>query len=73
MPGFDNYNTTITTSKTFAAEKKARVQRVVTASLEGLRCSIQGRARNEAANAHGLKRDNPDNDRRQDRLCDQRS
>lgn len=57
--GFDNYNTTITTSKKFAAEKKDVVQRFVTASLEGWAQYLKGGPAIEAANAL-IKKDNPD-------------
>ena len=57
--GFDNYNTTITTSKKFAAEKKDVVQRFVTASLEGWSQYLKGGPAIEAANAL-IKKDNPD-------------
>jgi NitT/TauT family transport system substrate-binding protein len=57
--GFDNYNTTITTSKKLAAEKKDVVQRFVTASLEGWAQYLKGGPAVEAANAL-IKKDNPD-------------
>ena len=57
--GFDNYNTTITTSKKLAAEKKDVVQRFVTASLEGWAQYLKGGPAIEAANAL-IKKDNPD-------------
>ena len=57
--GFDNYNTTITTSQKLAAEKKDVVQRFVTASLEGWSQYLKGGPAIEAANAL-IKNDNPD-------------
>src|SRR5471032_1387768 len=57
--GFDNYNTTITTSRKPAAEKKDVVQRFVTASLEGWSQYLKGGPAIEAANAL-IKKDNPD-------------
>src|SRR5260221_10326821 len=57
--GFDNYNTTITTSKKLATEKKDVVQRFVTASLEGWSQYLKGGPASEAANAL-IKKDNPD-------------
>jgi NitT/TauT family transport system substrate-binding protein len=57
--GFDNYNTTITTSRKFATEKKDVVQRFVTASLEGWAQYLKGGPAIEAANAL-IKKDNPD-------------
>ncbi len=57
--GFENYNTTITTSKKLATEKKDVVQRFVTASLEGWSQYLKGGPAIEAANAL-IKKDNPD-------------
>ena len=57
--GFDNYNTTIATSKKFSSEKKDLVQRFVNASLEGWAQYLKGGPAIEAANA-AIKRDNPD-------------
>jgi NitT/TauT family transport system substrate-binding protein len=57
--GYDNYNTTIATSKKMVAEKKDLVQRFVTASLEGWNEYLKGGAAAEPANAL-IKKDNPD-------------
>lgn len=57
--GFDNYNTTIATSKKFATEKKDVAQRFVNASLEGWAEYLKGGRGIEAANAL-IKKDNPD-------------
>ncbi len=57
--GFENYNTTITTSRKLASEKKDVVQRFVTASLEGWAQYLKGGPEIEAANAL-IKKDNPD-------------
>jgi NitT/TauT family transport system substrate-binding protein len=57
--GYDNYNTTIATSKKLATEKKDLVQRFVNASLEGWAEYMKGGAAAEPANAL-IKKDNPD-------------
>jgi len=57
--GYENYNTTIATSRKLATEKKDLVQRFVTASLEGWAQYLKGGAEIEAANAL-IKKDNPD-------------
>ena len=57
--GFDNYNTTIATSKKFSSEKKDLVQRFVSASLEGWAQYLKGGPAIEAANAL-IKKDNPE-------------
>ncbi len=57
--GFDNYNTTIATSKKFSSEKKDLVQRFVNASLEGWTQYLKGGPAIEAANAL-IKKDNPE-------------
>jgi NitT/TauT family transport system substrate-binding protein len=57
--GYDNYNTTFSTSKKLVAEKKDVVQRFVTASLEGWAQYLKGGAAIEAANAL-IKKDNPE-------------
>jgi NitT/TauT family transport system substrate-binding protein len=57
--GFENYNTTIATSKKFSSEKKDLVQRFVNASLEGWTQYLKGGPAIEAANAL-IKKDNPD-------------
>jgi NitT/TauT family transport system substrate-binding protein len=57
--GYDNYNTTIATSKKLATEKKDLVQRFVNASLEGWNEYLKGGAAAEPANAL-IKKDNPD-------------
>jgi NitT/TauT family transport system substrate-binding protein len=57
--GFDNYNTTIATSKKFSSEKKDLVQRFVNASLEGWAQYLKGGPAIEAANGM-IKKDNPD-------------
>ena len=57
--GYDNYNTTIATSKKLATEKKDLVQRFVNASLEGWAEYLKGGAAAEPANAL-IKKDNPD-------------
>ncbi len=57
--GFDNYNTTITTSRKLISEKKDVVQRFVDASLEGWAQYLKGGPAIEAANAL-IKKDNPE-------------
>jgi len=57
--GYDNYNTTIATSKKLATEKKDLVQRFVNASLEGWAEYLKGGAVAEPANAL-IKKDNAD-------------
>jgi NitT/TauT family transport system substrate-binding protein len=57
--GYDNYNTTIATSKKLASEKKDMVQRFVNATLEGWSEYLKGGAAAEPANAL-IKKDNPD-------------
>jgi NitT/TauT family transport system substrate-binding protein len=57
--GFDNYNTTIATSRKFATEKKDVAQRFINASLEGWAQYLKGGPAIEAANAL-IKKDNPD-------------
>ena len=57
--GYDNYNTTIATSKKLASEKKDLVQRFVSASLEGWAQYLKGGPAIEAANAQ-IKKDNPE-------------
>src|SRR5882762_4043659 len=57
--GFDNYNTTIATSKKFSSEKKDLVQRFVNASLEGWAQYLKGGPAVEAANAL-IKQANPE-------------
>ena len=55
--GFDNYNTTIATSKKMVSEKKDLVQRFVKASLEGWAQYLKGGPGIEAANQL-IKKDN---------------
>ena len=57
--GYDNYNTTITTSAKMVTEKKDVVQRFVNASLEGWAEYIKGGPGVEAAHAL-IKQANPD-------------
>ena len=57
--GFDNYNTTITTSRKMIEEKKDVVQRFVDASLEGWAEYMKGGPAIEPANAL-IKKANPD-------------
>jgi NitT/TauT family transport system substrate-binding protein len=57
--GFENYNTTIATSRKFIAEKKDLAQRFITASLEGWAQYLKGGPAIEAANRL-IKKDNPD-------------
>ena len=57
--GFENYNTTIMTSRKLATGKKDLVQRFVTATLEGWADYLKGGPAIEAANAL-IKKDNPD-------------
>jgi NitT/TauT family transport system substrate-binding protein len=57
--GFDNYNTTFTTSRKLITEKKSVVQRFVDASLKGWAEYMKGGPGNEAANAL-IKKANPD-------------
>jgi NitT/TauT family transport system substrate-binding protein len=57
--GFDNYNTTIATSRKFVTEKKDVVQRFIDASLEGWAQYLKGGVAADAANAL-IKKDNPD-------------
>jgi NitT/TauT family transport system substrate-binding protein len=57
--GFDNYNTTLATSRKLVTEKKDLVQRFVTATLEGWAEYLKGGPGIEAANAQ-IKKDNPD-------------
>jgi len=57
--GFDNYNTTLATSRKLVTEKKDLVQRFVTATLEGWAEYLKGGPAIEAANAQ-IRKDNPD-------------
>jgi NitT/TauT family transport system substrate-binding protein len=57
--GFDNYNTTLATSRKLVTEKKDLVQRFVTATLEGWAEYLKGGPGIEAANAQ-IRKDNPD-------------
>jgi len=57
--GYDNYSTTIATSRKLITEKKEVVQRFVNASLEGWAQYLKGGPGVEAANAL-IKKDNPD-------------
>ncbi|MGE4081040.1 MAG: ABC transporter substrate-binding protein [Reyranella sp.] len=57
--GFDNYNTTLATSRKLITEKKDLVQRFVTATLEGWAAYLKGGPAIGAANAQ-IKKDNPD-------------
>ena len=57
--GFENYNTTIMTSRKLATGKKDLVQRFVTATLEGWAQYLKGGPAIEAANAL-IRKDNPD-------------
>jgi NitT/TauT family transport system substrate-binding protein len=59
--GFENYNTTITTSRKMVGERKEVLQRFVDATLEGWAEYIKGGEGIAAANARILK-DNPDMD-----------
>ncbi len=57
--GFDNYNTTLTTSRRLITEKKDVVQRFVDATLKGWSEYIKGGKGNDAANAL-IRKANPD-------------
>ncbi len=57
--GFDNYNTTFTTSRKLITEKKDVVQRFVDASLKGWAEYMKGGPGTDAANAL-IKKANPD-------------
>ncbi len=57
--GYDNYNTTFSTSRKLVTEKKDLVQRFITASLEGWAQYLKGGAAIEGANAL-IKKDNPE-------------
>ncbi len=57
--GFDNYNTTFTTSRKLITDKKSVVQRFVDASLKGWAEYMKGGPGNEAANAL-IRKANPD-------------
>ncbi len=57
--GFDNYNTTFTTSQKLVTEKKSVVQRFVDASLKGWSEYMKNGPGNAAANAL-IKKANPD-------------
>jgi NitT/TauT family transport system substrate-binding protein len=59
--GFENYNTTISTSAKLVADKKDAVQRFVNASIEGWAAYMKGGEGSSAANAL-IKKDNPDMD-----------